>query len=136
VKRIFGVLALTAAILSTPSHTSAATDFSGTWSLNVSKSKNIGMMSSMQITLTIKQTANELVISEISKFNGQEQKRELHYDLGGKPSPNNGPMGDPNDTLTKSVGQTLETTWTQEGPVAGTKTVRTKPDRSLRAERS
>jgi hypothetical protein len=31
----------------------AASDFSGTWVMNVSKSKNLGMMASMQITLKI-----------------------------------------------------------------------------------
>jgi hypothetical protein len=104
----------------------AATDFAGTWTLNVSKSKNIGMMSSMQITLKIKQTANEVIVSEVSKYNGQEQTRELHYDLSGKATANSGPMGDPNETVTKWTGRTLETTWTQEGAVAGTKVVRTE----------
>jgi hypothetical protein len=111
----------------------AATDFSGTWSLNVSKSKNIGMMSSMQITVKIKQTADEVVVSEVAKYNGQEQTRELHYDLSGRASANTGPMGDPNETVTKWTGNTLETTWTQDGAVAGTKIVRTET-RSLSAD--
>ena len=119
-------LVLTAAGLFLTTSTSAATDFSGTWSLNVSKSKNIGMMSTMQITLKIKQTESELVVSEVAKFNGQEQSRELHYDLSGKAAANQGPMGDPNETITKWTGNTLETTWTQEGAVAGTKVVRTE----------
>ena len=119
-------LVLTAAVLFLTTSTSAATDFSGTWSLNVSKSKNIGMMSTMQITLKIKQTESELVVSEVAKFNGQEQSRELHYDLSGKAAANKGPMGDPNETITKWTGNTLETTWTQEGAVAGTKVVRTE----------
>ena len=55
------VLVLTVAVLFAATFAFAATDFSGTWLLNVSKSKNIGMMSTMQITLKIKQTANELV---------------------------------------------------------------------------
>jgi hypothetical protein len=83
-------------------------------------------MSSMQITLKIKQTANEVIVSEVSKYNGQEQTRELHYDLSGKATANSGPMGDPNETVTKWTGRTLETTWTQEGAVAGTKVVRTE----------
>jgi hypothetical protein len=32
-------------------------------------------------------------------------------------------MGDPNQTVTKWVGTTLETTWTRDGAVAGTKSV-------------
>jgi preprotein translocase subunit SecF len=126
-------LVLTAAVLFLTTSTSAATDFSGTWSLNVSKSKNIGMMSTMQITLKIKQTESELVVSEVAKFNGQEQSRELHYELSGKESPNAGPMGDPNQTVTKWTGSTLETAWTQDGAVAGTKVVRTET-RSVSAD--
>jgi hypothetical protein len=101
----------------------AAPDFSGTWVMNVSKSKNLGMMSSMQITLKIEQTQNSLKVIETTKYNGQDQARELHYDLTGKSAANNGPMGDPNQTVTKWVGTTLETTWTQDGAVAGTKSV-------------
>ena len=69
VSSLFGVSAL------------AAPDFSGTWMMNVSKSKNLGMMSSMQITLKIEQTQNSLKVIETTKFNGQDQVRELHYDL-------------------------------------------------------
>ena len=127
------VLVLTVAVLFAATSAFAATDFSGTWSLNVSKSKNIGMMSTMQITLKIKQTANELVVSEIAKFNGQEQTRELHYDLSGKAAANTGPMGDPNETVTKWTSSTLETAWTQDGAVAGTKVVRTET-RSLSSD--
>jgi hypothetical protein len=105
---------------------SAATDFSGTWVMNASKSQNLGMMSTMQITLKIEQSQNSLKVLETSKFNGQEQTRELRYDLSGKAAANSGPMGDPNETITKWAGNTLETTWTQEGAVAGTKVVRTE----------
>lgn len=104
----------------------AAPDFSGTWVLNASKSQNLGMMSTMQITLKIEQSQNSLKVLETSKFNGQEQTRELHYDLSGKPTANNGPMGDPNETITRWAGSTMETTWTQDGAVAGTKVVRTE----------
>jgi hypothetical protein len=101
----------------------AAPDFTGTWVMNVVKSKNLGMMSSMQITLKIEQTQNSLNVIETAKFNGQDQVRELHYNLTGKSAANSGPMGDPNQTLSKWVGNTLETTWTQDGAVAGTKSV-------------
>ena len=101
----------------------AATDFTGTWVMSVSKSKNPGMMSSMQITLKIEQTQDTLKVIETAKFNGRDQVRELHYDLTGKSATNSGPMGDPNETVTKWVGTTLETSWTQEGAVAGTKSV-------------
>jgi hypothetical protein len=123
---LFAIVILCVAIGTLPSSAAATADFSGTWSLNVSKSKNIGMMSTMQITLNIKQTSSEIVVSEIAKFNGQEQTRELHYDLTGKSVSNSGPMGDPNQTATKWAGNALQTSWTQEGAVAGTKVVRTE----------
>jgi hypothetical protein len=99
----------------------AAPDFTGTWVMNISKSKNPGMMSSMQITLKIEQTQNSLKVIETTKYNGQDQVRELQYDLTGKSAANSGPMGDPNQTFTKWMGSTLETTWTEDGAVAGTK---------------
>jgi hypothetical protein len=42
-------------------------------------------------------------------------------------------MGDPNQTVTKWTGSTLETAWTQDGAVAGTKVVR-KETRSVSAD--
>jgi hypothetical protein len=122
----FTVLVMSVAVLFAAPFVFAATDFYGTWALNVSKSKNIGMMSSAQITLKIKQTANEIIVSQFSKFNGEERTREVHYDLSGKTTANPGPMGDPSETITKWRGNTLETTWTQDGAVAGTKIVRTE----------
>jgi hypothetical protein len=119
-------LLLIAAVFFVAKPAFAATDFSGTWSLNVSKSRNIGMMSTMQITLKISQTANEIIVSELAKFNGQDRTRELHYDLSGKSKANTGPMGDPSGTVSKWAGSALETTWTQDGAVAGTKVVRTE----------
>lgn len=104
----------------------ATPDFSGTWTMNVGRSKNIGMMANMKITLKIRQDVNEIVVSEVANFKGQDQTRELHYDLSGKPAANSGPMGDSNETVTKWIGGGLQTLWTQEGAVAGTKVVRTE----------
>jgi hypothetical protein len=123
---LIAILILNVGLGLTAARASVATDFSGTWTLNVSKSKNIGMMSTMQITLKIRQTGSEVNVSEVAKFNGQEQARELHYDLSGKSAANSGPMGDPNETVTKWVGSSLQTTWTQEGAVAGSKILRTE----------
>jgi hypothetical protein len=127
------VLILTLVIFSGGTLAAAATDFSGTWLMNVSKSKNIGMMSNVQLTVKIKQTANEIFVSQVAILNGQEQTRELRYDLSGKPVANIGPMGDPNETVTKWADSALETIWTQEGAVAGTKVVRTET-RSLSSD--
>jgi hypothetical protein len=134
-KTFFSAMALifTLVIFSGGTLAVAATDFSGTWLMNVSKSKNIGMMSNVQLTVKIKQTANEVFVSQVAILNGQEQTRELRYDLSGKPVANLGPMGDPNETVTKWAGSALETIWTQEGAVAGTKVVRTET-RSLSSD--
>ncbi|MBY0494528.1 MAG: hypothetical protein K2Y23_09945 [Cyanobacteria bacterium] len=104
----------------------APPNFSGTWVLNTAKSKNLGMMSTLETTLTISQTATELVIKDASSFQGQQSTRELHYDLTGKPTTNEGTMGDRNETVAKWVNGKLVATWTSEGAVAGTKVVRTE----------
>lgn len=101
-------------------------DFSGTWVFTPSKSKNVGMMAALQLTSTIKQTATMLTITNVSKMNGQEDTREVRYDLTGKPAPNVAAMGDKSETVTKWVGGKLVTTWTSEGAIAGTKVVRTE----------
>src|SRR5215475_1286609 len=107
--------------------TSAApTDFSGVWEFNPARSKNVGMMSSLRLTSTIKQTDTMLIISEASVFNGQEQKNEVRYDLKGKAVTNERPMSGPNETVSKWAGDKLVTVWTGEGAVAGTKVVRTE----------
>jgi hypothetical protein len=92
------------------------------------------MMAALKLTLKIvSQTPAELVIQATSSFQGQENTRELRYDLNGKSVPNEGPMGDHNDTVAAWVGGTLVTTWTREGAVAGTKSVMTET-RSLSAD--
>jgi len=102
------------------------TDFTGVWEFNPARSKNVGMMSSLRLTSTIKQTDTMLIISEASVFNGQEQKNEVRYDLKGKAVTNERPMSGPNETVSKWAGDKLVTVWTGEGAVAGTKVVRTE----------
>ena len=104
----------------------AQADFSGKWELNVSKSKNIGMMSQMKLTSTITQTAEELVVGNATTFNGKESESEIRLDLTGKPVPNKNPMEAPAETITRWQGKTLVTTWTSPGSIAGTKSVRTE----------
>jgi hypothetical protein len=108
-------------------------DFSGTWVFNPAKSKNVGMMASMQLTSTIKQTATAVVVSDIATLNGDEHARETHYDLNGKPVANLLPMGEKGETVTRWANGKLVTTWTNEGAVAGTKIVRTET-RSLSSD--
>ena len=103
-----------------------APDFSGTWVLNTAKSQNIGMMSALQDTITVTQTAREIVVRHATSFQGQAGSREVRYDLAGKTGTNEGPMGDRNETVSKWVGEKLVTTWTKDGAVAGTRSVMTE----------
>lgn len=104
----------------------AEQDFSGKWEFNPSKSQNIGMMAEMRLVSTVKQTQQELAISDASTFNGREQINQIRLDLTGKTVPNKNPMEATAETVTKWDGNKLVTTWTSPGSVAGTKTVRTE----------
>jgi PadR family transcriptional regulator PadR len=108
-------------------------NFSGRWVLNTAKGKNLGMMTALKDTVTITQTAKELVIHDTSSFQGRDNTRELRYDLSGKAMPNDGPMGDHNETVAKWVDGRIVATWTREGAVAGTKSVMTET-RSLSSD--
>jgi hypothetical protein len=108
-------------------------NFSGRWVLNAAKGKNLGMMSALKDTLDISQTTKELVIHDTSSFQGRDNTRELRYDLTGKAVPNDGPMGDHNETTAKWVDGKIVATWTRDGAVAGTKSVMTET-RSLSAD--
>jgi hypothetical protein len=111
----------------------AEVNFSGTWVLNVTKSKNLGMMAAMQLTETVRQDGAVLTINDAGTMNGQTQTNEIHYDLNGKAMSNQNVMGQNNQTASKWDGARLVTTWTGEGPIAGTKVVRTET-RSLSAD--
>jgi hypothetical protein len=104
----------------------AEQDFSGKWEFNASKSQNIGMMAEMKLVSTVKQTPQELTISDASTFNGRDQINQVRLDLTGKPVPNKNPMEATAETVTKWDGNKLVTTWTSPGSVAGTKNVRTE----------
>ncbi|HKV29086.1 MAG TPA: hypothetical protein VJN90_12520 [Candidatus Acidoferrales bacterium] len=101
-------------------------DFSGTWAFNPSKSKNIGMMASVEYTSTITQTAKLVVVQDFTAFNGQKQTHETRYDLAGTPVPNESPMGEKAQTTSHWSRNKLITAWETEGAVAGTKVVRTE----------
>jgi hypothetical protein len=104
----------------------AQTDFSGTWEFSAAKSKNVGMMAQMKLTATVKQTKAELIVTNVSNFNGQEQTAETKFDLTGKPVPNKNPMEAVAETVTKWDGKKLVTTWTSPGSVEGSTSVRTE----------
>lgn len=104
----------------------APADFSGRWTFVPAKSANIGMMASLEIHAAVEQGPAALTVHEDSIFQGQKSARDLRYDLGGKPVPNRGPMGDPSETVSRWEGSRLVTVWTSQGAVAGTKVVRTE----------
>lgn len=103
-----------------------APDFTGTWVFNASKSQNIGMMASAQITSMIKQTRQTLTVVDDTAMGGQKQSHETDYDLSGKQVANKSPMGESSQTTSKWSGSKLITTWMTEGAIAGTKVVRTE----------
>lgn len=111
----------------------AAPDFSGTWVLNTDKGKNLGMVSAIKETVVIRQTPEKLVADHSSTFMLKTETRTVTYDLAGKPVPNEGAMGDKAETVAKWDGDKLVVTWTTEGAVAGTKSVKTET-RSLSAD--
>jgi hypothetical protein len=96
-------------LLATIPLSAADTNFSGTWSLNPAKSTNLGMMASMQLTETVKQTGDVLAMTDTGTMNGQTQTNEVRYDLKGKPSSNNNAMGEKNETISKWVAGKLVT---------------------------
>lgn len=108
-------------------------DFSGTWLLNNSKGKNLGMVAAVKEKVVISQTADKLTANFESTFMMNTTKRSVTYDLKGGPVPNEGAMGDKAETVAKWDGGKLVVTWTSEGAVAGTKVVKTET-RSLSAD--
>ncbi len=102
------------------------TDFSGTWELNTDKGQNLGMVKAVDETIVVAQSAEKLVIDFTSKFMLKTTKRQVSYDLVGKPVPNEGAMGDKAQTVAKWADGKLVVTWTSEGAVAGSQTVKTE----------
>ena len=104
----------------------AQTDFSGTWEFNTEKSKNIGMMAQMKMSLAIQQSDTALEITVHSTYQGKDQESKTHLDLTGNPATNESPMGGPNETVSKWDGAKLVTTWTGQSAIAGKTVVRTE----------
>jgi len=124
---------LLAAGLATAALAAGTPDFSGTWVLNNQKGRNLGMVAAVKETVVITQTADEFTADFTSTFNENTSKRQLNYDLTGKPVQNEDAMGSKSETVAKWDGDKLFVTWTGEGAVAGTKVVKTET-RSLSAD--
>ncbi|MCL4792325.1 MAG: hypothetical protein KJ040_09780 [Gammaproteobacteria bacterium] len=120
------VAAFAGLLLSLPLLAAGTTDFSGTWELNTDKGQNLGMVKAVDETVVVTQSADKLVIDFTSKFMMKTTKRQVSYDLKGGPVPNEGAMGDKAQTVAKWADGTLVVTWTSEGAVAGSKTVKTE----------
>lgn len=102
-------------------------DFSGNWKLNTDKGQNLGMVKAVSETVAVKQTPEKLTLDFSTTFMMKTSQRQVTYDLTGRTSViNEGAMGDKAETLAKWDGDRLVVTWTSEGAVAGTKTVKTE----------
>ena len=104
----------------------AEPNFTGTWTLNPAKGQNLGMMAAVQETIAVAQTPATVTVDYASTFQGETTKRQVNYDLAGKPVMNPGAMGGESETVAKWDGDKLVITWTSEGAVAGTKVTRTE----------
>jgi hypothetical protein len=126
-------IALSALAMTTLAMAQAKPDFGGTWVLNNQKGKNLGMVAAVKEKVVATQTADKLALDIAATFQNDTTKRVVTYDLAGKPVENQGAMGDKAETVAKWDAGKLVVTWTAEGAVAGTKTVKTET-RSLSAD--
>jgi len=94
-------------------------NFTGSWTFNAERGKNIGMMSQVKMTQTIQQTDSSLDVLSHSTFQGSDQDLKTHYDLTGKPVVNESPMAGPSETVSRWDGDKLVTSWTSQSAVAG-----------------
>ena len=124
-KKVF-VAAVAGLFLSLPVLAAGTADFSGNWELNTDKGQNLGMVKAIDETIVVTQNSEKLVIDFTSKFMMNTTKRQVSYDLTGKPVPNEGAMGDKAQTVAHWADGKLVVTWTSEGAVAGSQTVKTE----------
>src|SRR5438270_6544906 len=114
------------AVLAQTSLAAERPDFSGTWEFKPERSKNIGMMAQMKMSLIAQQTDLALDITTRSTFQGKDEEGKTHLDLSGASVTNESPMGGPNETVTKWDGSKLVTTWTGQSAMAGGTVIRTE----------
>jgi hypothetical protein len=114
------------AVLAQASFAAERPDFSGTWEFKPERSKNIGMMSQMKMSVIAHQSDSALDITTHSSFQGKDEENKTHFDLNGTPVTNESPMAGPNETVTKWDGSKLVTIWTGQSAMAGGTVVRTE----------
>lgn len=71
---------------------SAPANFSGKWAFDPAQSKNVGMMAQGKIQTAVTQTKLNIVVDDISEFNGQKDTQRTVYDLTGEPTTNTSMM--------------------------------------------
>jgi len=132
-KRATVLVSILGCLILATSAIAANPDFSGSWVLNTDKGRNLGMVKAVSETATINQTPEKVVIDFATTFMLKTTDRKVVYDLAGKPVPNEGAMGDKAETVARWDNGKLVVTWTSEGAVAGSKTVKTET-RTLSAD--
>jgi hypothetical protein len=125
--------ALTGLLVFATALAAGSPNFSGTWVLNTTKGKNLGMVAAMQETVVIKQSPAQLTIDVATVFQGNTTNRTVTYDLSGKPVHNEGAMREKAETIAKWQDAALVVTWSSQGAVAGSTLVRTET-RTLSAD--
>ena len=128
------VLILAMGLVTSVALAQKVTNFSGSWQFNTEKSKNVGMMAQMKMALSIQQSDSSLDITTRTSYQGRNEDNKTHYDLTGKPTANELPMGGPSETISKWDGGKLVTTWTGESAIAGGPKVVRAETRSLSAD--
>jgi hypothetical protein len=98
----------------------------GHWTFDTKQSRNVGMMAGMAIHTTISQTSTEVIVDDVSDFNGEKDTQHTVYNLAGKPVTNTPIMGGTATTRSHWVGAKLITVWESAGSVAGTTAERTE----------
>ena len=125
-KKLVRTIALLALAAGGIAFAQSAPDFGGTWVLNTAKGKNLPMGGAVQETVVAAQTPAKLTLDISATFQGNTTRRQVSYDLTGKPAQNESAMGDKSETVAKWDGAKLVVTWTSAGAIAGTTNVRTE----------
>ena len=99
---------------------------SGHWTFDAKQSRNVGMMAGMAIHTTISRTSTEVIVDDVSDFNGEKDTQHTVYNLAGKPVTNTPIMGGTATTRSRWEGAKLVTVWESAGSVAGTMVERTE----------
>lgn len=120
------VVAFTLLIAAGSSAADASQSFAGSWSFDPSQSKGVGMMAEGTIVTTIKQTKKEIVVDDVSVFQGQSSTQHTVYDVSGSPVTNTSMMAGQATTRSRWVGARLVTEWESAGTIAGSVSRRTE----------